>query len=637
MDITPIYELRGRLRAAMIAGTNLLAEDFRLKRAVEAFAPLEKAAPVFAKIGEMSRSLLEPEQRDKEGALLDAITLVDAVCCTQGAVAAAGETEPIPAGGIGTVVSNAPYSVLKNLQEALTSSGSGHFSHVTETHKNHPELFSDYRVKAAMIRALNASYAELADQVCEWLKEEGEELLPFLMRGFDPKGKKEMVRRVHVIEAVAGAGANDFYCNELSEAEGEVRQALLYALRHSEENAGLLLELRQKERGNAKKIVYSALACMENDEAAGLFRDMYAKKPADVMGFLHFSDTSWASELTARCIREQLPVLAEAGKKGKEAEKECLDLFTAAAKALPWKKGSEACGAFRMLAEAEESIDSRLKKSVCPSSLLCSALILHPEKELLSLALSLYEGEENKGGRKNYFSAAFLARLLISEENADCRSGGNRRSGTGSGDAVSDWLDWLDALLYRKSLIGEKRNLSLHPPLVEALEHLHFDSDTGSYLLRVSSYNEFDGQQHFCKRPLKQDITGRFTDILMRCSNAAVDGTLMRLINPADEAYCRKLEEYFYKRALTAAGNRRYLAALNRCGGTRCEGLLVHYVREMGRLALWEIRYYIEQMPGSREEKRKEALQVMDLVRSGQIKVQNWTDAEFMGMLDKVC
>ena len=58
MDITPIYELRDRLRTAMIAGTNLLAEDFRLKRAVEAMAPLEKAAPVFAKVGELCRSLI---------------------------------------------------------------------------------------------------------------------------------------------------------------------------------------------------------------------------------------------------------------------------------------------------------------------------------------------------------------------------------------------------------------------------------------------------------------------------------------------------------------------------------------------------------------------------------------------------
>ena len=44
MDTEPIYELRDRLRAAGIAGTNLLSEDFRLKRAFEAFKPLETAS-----------------------------------------------------------------------------------------------------------------------------------------------------------------------------------------------------------------------------------------------------------------------------------------------------------------------------------------------------------------------------------------------------------------------------------------------------------------------------------------------------------------------------------------------------------------------------------------------------------------
>ena len=42
MEITPIYELRERLRAGMIAGTNLLSEDFRLRRAVQGIAPLEQ-------------------------------------------------------------------------------------------------------------------------------------------------------------------------------------------------------------------------------------------------------------------------------------------------------------------------------------------------------------------------------------------------------------------------------------------------------------------------------------------------------------------------------------------------------------------------------------------------------------------
>lgn len=636
MDITPIYELRGRLRAAMIAGTNLLAEDFRLKRAVEALAPLEKAAPVFAKIGELSRSLLAPEQTDKEGALLDAITLVDAVCCTQGSVAAEGETEPVPAGGAGTVISNAPYSVLKTLQEALTSSGSGHFAYVTDTHREHPDLFSDYRVKAAMIRALNASYAELADQVCEWLKEEGEEILPLLLRGFDPKGKKEMVRRVHVIEAVAGAGANDFYIGALEEAEGEVRQALLYALRHSQDNTELLLELRQKERGNAKKMVYSALSCMEGEAAAALFDELYAKKPADAMEFLQFSSTSWAAELTARCLEELLPVLAENAKKGRNTQKEQLDLYMAATQALLWKTGNAACRAFQMLADVQEQLDGQLTKAVRVPGLLCRAVLWHPKEELLSLAVTLFEGGEGVQGRDEYFSAALLAKLLTDESRL-CSQADSE--GKEVSDASESWLDWLDSMLCKKHVIGQGRNPALRQPLADALAYLNFDADSGSYVLHISMKNEFDGQMYICKRRLTQDITGRFTDILMRCSGATsdVDWTLMRLINPADEAYCRRLEEYFYKRALTASGNRRYLAALNRCGGTRCAGLLVHYVRAAGRLTMWELRSYAAQMPGSREEKTKELLQVEKLVQNGEIKVQNWTDTAFAELMNNLC
>ena len=60
MDIGPIYELRSRLRAAAIAGTGLLSEDFRLKRAAEAMKPLETSSPVFAKIVQTLNELLSP-------------------------------------------------------------------------------------------------------------------------------------------------------------------------------------------------------------------------------------------------------------------------------------------------------------------------------------------------------------------------------------------------------------------------------------------------------------------------------------------------------------------------------------------------------------------------------------------------
>ena len=142
MDTEPIYELRDRLRAAGIAGTNLLSEDFRLKRAFEAFKPLETASPVFAKIGQLAQQLLSPDCQNPQGALLDTMTLVDAVICTLGAVDVQGEIEPaettITIQDAGSMIVNAPYSTLKELLEALTTSGSGHYGYVCDTRQNHP-------------------------------------------------------------------------------------------------------------------------------------------------------------------------------------------------------------------------------------------------------------------------------------------------------------------------------------------------------------------------------------------------------------------------------------------------------------------------------------------------------------------
>ena len=69
MELTPLYELRDRLRAGIIAGAALAAEDFRLSRALENFSTLEKASPVFAKLGQLGRSALAPDCPDRAGAL----------------------------------------------------------------------------------------------------------------------------------------------------------------------------------------------------------------------------------------------------------------------------------------------------------------------------------------------------------------------------------------------------------------------------------------------------------------------------------------------------------------------------------------------------------------------------------------
>ena len=48
MEISVFYEVQDRLYNAALAGSNIIAEDFRLKRAVEALGALAEKGKVFA-------------------------------------------------------------------------------------------------------------------------------------------------------------------------------------------------------------------------------------------------------------------------------------------------------------------------------------------------------------------------------------------------------------------------------------------------------------------------------------------------------------------------------------------------------------------------------------------------------------
>lgn len=61
MNLTPLYDLKERLEASVIAGTALMQEDFRLSRAVEQMEPLAKVSPILAKIIRSAQALISPK------------------------------------------------------------------------------------------------------------------------------------------------------------------------------------------------------------------------------------------------------------------------------------------------------------------------------------------------------------------------------------------------------------------------------------------------------------------------------------------------------------------------------------------------------------------------------------------------
>lgn len=646
MDISPLYELRARLRAAMIAGTGLLSEDFRLKRAAEAFATLEQVSPIFTKIGQLTGALLSPDSENREDLLLDAITLADAVLCTQGTVAVEGELEPAAGSGWGSAVTNAPYSVVRTLTEALLNSGSGNYSYVVETHRERPELFRDYRIKAAMVHALGASYGELADTVAEWLKEEDASVLPLLQKDFDPKGKKEMVRRIHVMAAIEGKASNDFFVRILPEAEREVRRALIFALRCCPENTELLLELAKTEKGSAKKTACYALAFMEDEKAEAFFAQLYKKKPKETMQYLVYVETGWASRFVAEKLREQLsPWSGTSAAPVVSPEQE--DMLGEILAALPGKSGRDICEAFRTAANLENRLlvtcenrkvmfvaksvkeiviagmNLRNRESVFTFQtsipyLLHQALHCHPDEELCALAVELYEAKgRREGRRKAYFPAAVTAQLLSGE---DCCS-------------------WLEEQLKGKLF---QSGAELHPLLARGLDGLRFSERENAYVLCIerSGHTHPSGEpMPIYSHPVKQDITGRFTDILMNCQNEDIDRVLMNCINDGDADHCRRLGEYFYSRALKMAAPRDYLLSLKRCGHPKCEGLAVSYFSGKGRkFYLSEISGFTALLPGDSSAVYAEMQRVYDLYKQGRIKIWDSGQGEelFLNFLDEL-
>lgn len=639
MDISSMYELRERLKASMIAGTGLISEDFRLRRAIEAFLPMEKAAPIFGKIGALCRKLMEEPDKEREMVLLDTISLLDQVICTQGAVAVSGDLTPIQSGTAGNVITNAPYSVLKTLLDALLSSGSGHYSYVMETHRDHPELFGDYRVKSALVQALGASYAELADQIEKWLCDETPDILPLLYQGFDPQGKREMVRRVHVISSIAGAGANGFYLKQLPDSAKEVRQALLFALRHEQSNVSYVQELVIKERGNAKKTALYVLARMEAPEAEEYFRKYYEKNPVETMSCLYLSQCEWASKFVAESLSSQLAFFETekaAEETPEDAKKRCA-LLVETVKAIPGKWGKEVAGAAEKLEKLASSADRYSKQnkvswdirssvgkytsmnSFVPPILL-EALLIHPDEALSGAAKRLYQGnaEAQTHCNPSYFPAAFMAHLLYEDNTAD----------------------WLSAQLFESGIFGTRKRKDNLKQFPLALNHLCCLKNRG-YCIREQRSNPADSQPEVFIHPVTMDIKGAFFDILMKLEDYNTDRCMGALIDEEDEAFCERLGAYLYKRALQEGENRIYYEPLRRCHVKTCAGLLEQYLRHRYRssqyhFSQWELRYLFSQLPGNGGEKAEEALRVLELVKKKILKPNNWNEEDYMKMVDQL-
>lgn len=604
MDITPVFELRSRLRAAMIAGTNLLPEDFRLKKAAEGFSALAGASPVFAKINAMTEKLLSENSPET---LLDTITLVDAVITTLGTSEVKGGLEELPDSGVTSVIVNAPYSQLSAVIDALTSSGSGNYNTILSARKESPEIFNDYRVKPVLVKGLGASYAELADTAANILKGMGKEIVPLLKKDFDPKGKKEMIRRLNVIEELCGAKENDFYLEQLENAEKDVRKALIYVLRHDERNIEKLIELTKTEKGKAKEAVLGALISIDCKKTEEFFNEYSKKKPAEVITALSKVSSKWTSELTARLIDEVLVddkgnkiTLSQAAEPGKVKLKVKTN-FWSLNSALWGKWGEEIEKIYR-----EFRYESNTPIAVGMDMRLEETILATNDEGLKTLARELNSAPETKG---IYDRAEAAARFLSTD------------------DSIEWFVKHITAAYEERQTSGQ--HLS-NKGIINTLWKVFFKD--GKYYLVNRCYDPInDGCVIDSPREVLQPLKGAVSDALIKCSCWEYDRVLGDWIDTDDAEYCDKVGRHFCKQLIGFSGTgfgdvSLWSKFIKKCGFNNVKNLALDYFKNVkGKCYNAWVQRVVQDIPGDDKYRLEEARAIVEEARK---KKRDWFNIE---------
>ena len=583
MNLQPLYDVKSRLEQAAIAGTGLLAEDFRLRRAGEELKPLAAASPVFGKIHQGLAGLLAAPREEQGGLLLDLLALTDAVVYTQGVSRADGALEPLPPGcGVYLPLS---YSQLNPLLAALTGKGGGRQSQVKDIWEAQPAFFGDYRVLPALISGLGDSYGELAELNAQILKGLGPAPLPLLKEGFDPAGKKDMARWVEVISAIEGAAAAPWLREVLPQSKKSVRAAVIEALGENPENASLLLELAQTERGAQRETVLWALAKQDREAVRDFWTAEVAENPAHIM-FLKHSRTDWASDLAAAALRREIETFFDRGNSITPEDRLRLNQvrWACTGKTSPamldcWRwmdsvlnSGELTQGASHLVSLSGEIVNWLL-----------DSLYAAGPSPLCDLCRELWDKNRD---HTRYLPHALLAALIT-------------RPAAEVYETFSPYLE---------RSVGVRKASALK----DAFGHIFWDKQSGCYRI---SHNLYDILVWTDSRTtaLAEPLDRRWFGLLFKIPDFT--NALRRLIPPEDPELCDKLAVYQYRAILNSHFLREDVEFLRDHGWTKWQGFLDRKVRRDGSLTVYAVANYLNATSLTGPEKAEELLHLEKIVQ----------------------
>lgn len=331
--MNPLMELKERLVYSTIAGTQLLQEDFRLKKIAEMFSSLAGKNPVMGRIDAQLKQLLEGQREQQPVILLNLLGLVDAVLYTQAVSDFEGDLiEPNQTSFCGTMM-QVRYSQMQPLLQAIYGTGSGRLEILIDTMRYTPNILQDYRILHALIEDLDDSYGEMATCIYKLLyslgtgqpfafrdvsdgydtkwstydlpKIDQDEMVTLLKKDFNPQSKRRaMIQRMTLIAAIAKEKENDWYLSLLDVVKGEMREQVISALGYCEKNVPLLLQMVKKERGKSKEMIYKTLAPYTFENMEQFWADILEKSPEQIV-CLQSGRSDEISDIVAHHVKQQ--------------------------------------------------------------------------------------------------------------------------------------------------------------------------------------------------------------------------------------------------------------------------------------------------------------------------------------------
>ena len=328
MSTALLQELHQEVRRLYIAGSELAAGDFRLKRLLPQFQQLGERAPVFKRLGEGIAALIEPSDQQTQTSaetLQDLGLLLSSVLRTQGTTSPEGELAAVESrpNSLSTKLS---YRKLAAVQEALTTTGSGRYEVIVQAFE--AGMFQDLRLLKHAIAALNDPYVDIAEYaVTHILPSYGMQIVPHLIEVFNSSGGKLETRKLRVIGQVGGEEVADLIYQAAESGSDDVRVTAIELLAGREQYEEALLGWTKDKKKAVREAAYHALAAGGSARAVDRLYEAFSSKDIELAAEASFKCHS--SELTERLVRDLGLELKQASEvKEKEDKKKIEALWT---------------------------------------------------------------------------------------------------------------------------------------------------------------------------------------------------------------------------------------------------------------------------------------------------------------------